>query len=581
MRSSVVGVLLASALLAAGLLGAQEPKPAPAQAAQEGGKPAASPPGAKPAPVEAQDPKKTAEAPVVQQDRVDISGLLDSWYQIRQGDSHVGYVHEVLDRAPATSAWRYNYSVEAEVELFVPDPKDARRELPSVESHRIRAKLDDTYAPIEMERVDNKDGAELRSFVSFSQETGRKIDVLFSASDRTEFKPPAEEEIYYTRFLMFIALRQSGNLARPGPRKATLFVPREDGSMPLVEVQFNVEGIVKKEYAGKKDVAVTRVLYMKAPPAPDRNSELFETYVDRFGRVMEETTRGAVRRVLVKGEEEAVGQGTVLRQGARRDPFRKDLALISGTGGTEKKAGTEVVRPIDPSNFLVRLKEAETGLEELQKAKEENREKDGEDIYQRILSDYEQLKRVTREQPPEVVRRVDDLRRKAEEIWGGAERVLTKMKAIYVKIYEYFEKDDVPKMEEGLTLLRKAQERPEIKGAPQELVITKMVSELEPLLTKSRTRLELAKKRLVVTGTMSYDEEVLHPIEVQVNVFGVQVGVPYEVRFVKPSRLAIINEKQYKVGDVVEVEGVRVDKISSHGIQVSLKDETRDVGIRQ
>jgi len=68
---------------------------------------------------------------------------------------------------------------------------------------------------------------------------------------------------------------------------------------------------------------------------------------------------------------------------------------------------------------------------------------------------------------------------------------------------------------------------------------------------------------------------------VSVNVFGHQVGGVHEVRFIKPNRIAVINDKMYRVGDVVESEGVRIEKIWAFGIQVSLREEVRDVGIRQ
>jgi hypothetical protein len=65
------------------------------------------------------------------------------------------------------------------------------------------------------------------------------------------------------------------------------------------------------------------------------------------------------------------------------------------------------------------------------------------------------------------------------------------------------------------------------------------------------------------------------------NLFGVFVGGVQDVRFTKPNRIAVINEKMYRVGDTVVGEGVRVEKIWAFGIQVSLREETRDVGIRQ
>jgi hypothetical protein len=66
-----------------------------------------------------------------------------------------------------------------------------------------------------------------------------------------------------------------------------------------------------------------------------------------------------------------------------------------------------------------------------------------------------------------------------------------------------------------------------------------------------------------------------------VSAFGLQVGGVQDVRFTKLNRIAVINEKMYRVGDVVEGEGVRVEKVWAFGVQVSLREEVRDVGIRQ
>ncbi len=91
----------------------------------------------------------------------------------------------------------------------------------------------------------------------------------------------------------------------------------------------------------------------------------------------------------------------------------------------------------------------------------------------------------------------------------------------------------------------------------------------------------MSRKKLVLTGTLLHEDVQVLPIDVSVSVVGHQVGGIQDVRFTKPNRIAVINEKMYRVGDVIEGEGVRVEKIWAFGIQVSLREETRDVGIRQ
>src|ERR1043165_2485558 len=155
--------------------------------------------------------KKPEAAPgtAVQQDRIDIGVNLDSWYKIIQGADGVGYVHEVLQRAQAGNPWRYRYDADSEVELLTPDPKDTRKNQTHTESMRIRAQLDDTYAPITMERTDNRDESQVMSSV-FTEETGKKIEVVLGPTDRKSHAVSGDEEVHYSRFLMFISLRQNG-----------------------------------------------------------------------------------------------------------------------------------------------------------------------------------------------------------------------------------------------------------------------------------------------------------------------------------------------------------------------------------
>jgi hypothetical protein len=311
-----------------------------------------------------------------------------------------------------------------------------------------------------------------------------------------------------------------------------------------------------------------------------------DTFVDKFGRIVEETRRGGLRMILVKGEEEAVGHETRLRQRARRDPFRKDLAMTlrakekEGVAAGEKK---EDVRITDAAQVQARLKEGQKLLEDLRKAREENREAEGEQIYQKLLALHQALRKFLQERPQgqDVQRQTEELRRQTEEVWGGAERLMKKLRLVYVRVMELFDRDECDEMAKGVEELRKAQDRPELHDTPQLLLLAGWVAKVEPLVAKCRTRMELARKKIVLTGTIAYEEWTFQPVDPSVAVFGHVAGAPQEVRFIKPSRLAVINDKVYRVGDVVEGEGVRVEKIWPHGVQVSLREETRDVGIRQ
>jgi hypothetical protein len=524
-----------------------------------------------------QQDKPAAPVPAQQSDRVDIVGGLDSWYKVMQRELHVGFTHERLHRAPPGSAWRYEYSVNSEVELFIKDPAAEHKQIPYTESLSITAQLDDTFSPSGMERMDFRNNVELKSKV-VSEEAGRKIEVVLG-TDHRNFPIGADEEIHFSRFLMFIRLRQDGNLSKPGTRKAQLFSPREDDKLPVAEIQIEIKDLVKREYLGKKDVPVTHVVYLKPPPAASREAELAECWVDKYGRIVEESTRDGVRRILVKEESDAVGNDTRIRQGARRDPFRKDLAFVTGKGprGDEKAAAEP-----PPKDFPGALKKAQVMLEELRKAKEENREAEGQKLYERLLDYYLALKRdVQQNEQPGQLAQVEEIRRQAEQIWGGLDRLMKKLRGVYVKVLQHFDKDECEEMQKGIEELKKAQGSKELVERPEQTEVSKWIGELEPLVTKCRTRQELAKKRILLSGTLIHDNYQYVNVDGRVIAFGHSIGSLHPIRFMKPDRLAIINEKMYRVGDSVEVEGVRVEKIWAHGVQVSLRDETRDIPIRQ
>lgn len=514
----------------------------------------------------------------LQQDRAEITGTIDSWYKVLQGEDYRGYLRESLERVAAGGAWRYTYSFEEDLEIFVPDPNDPSKEIPSVRSRRGSAKLDDTYAPVDMEVTLQSDNDQLIYSVT-SSDQGRQLVLILSSTERRS-TPLGTTDLHYSLSLLFFSLRQNGLLAKPGLRKANLLFPQIEGE-PIVEIDFEVGAMLKRNYLDKV-VSVTRITFVKPPPAK-RGSELYEAFVDKYGRIVEMSTRDDVRWVLVKGEAEAVESGSVVRLKGRRDPFRKDLAMSGRAGEGEEGAKKEARFKVDIStdNLTKRLEEAEMLLEDLKKAKEESRQTEGEEIYQKILVYHDALRKATRDEPQEVQRRVEELRRQTEEIWGGAQRLLAQLRLVYIRSISQFKADRCAELETSIEDLRKGLERIEVQGTSQELEIRKWVVELEPKLAKCRTRLELLAKQLLLSGTVSYDEEILQPINASLLVLGHQIGVAYEVRFTKPNRLAIINGQMYRVGDVVEGQGVRIEKILRHGVQVSLREETRDVSIQQ
>jgi hypothetical protein len=539
-----------------------------------------------PAPTPAPTPAP-APAGAQQQDKIEIpKEALDSWYKVVQTvsgtagspeEKAVGYMHEVLVRTAGNSTHRYQYDLTGEQDVVLPANAKGERSVPEIHAVSIRAHLDDTFAPVYMERHDQKGAAMLPTAI-YTEDNARRIEVTLSG-ERKSFSVNPDEEIFYSPFLMFIALRQSGALSRPGTRKAVLMVPREDGAPPYADVTLEIKEMVKRTVMGKKDVPVTPVSYLKPPPAPSREDELLTSYIDKYGRIVEEETRRGTRRLLVKTEKEALGDRPMIVS-ARRDPFWKEGAFMQPDVRRDPEKGP----PPTIDDFEGNLAESKRLLEELAKLKAENREIDGDKVYDRILDLVTAMYAKHKKTPllPAQLAQVEWVNEQAERVWGGVAKIMKKGQLIFARCTQMFERDDCPGMEAGLKELKELTGAKPIQNLPAKMAeIQRWIGQIEPLVVRCKTRIELAKKKIELTGTTLSESWEQVPVDIRLSAFGHQVGSVLDVRFVKPMRIAIINGKAYRVGDTVEGEGVRVEKVWAHGVQVSLRDETRDVGIRQ
>jgi hypothetical protein len=385
---------------------------------------------------------------------------------------------------------------------------------------------------------------------------------------------------YYTAHLMFLSMRQNDILSRTGLHTARILFPRADEA-PLVDVSFEVKERSQREYLEKK-VSVTRIEWIKPLPAPTRDLEIVESYVDKYGRVVEETTRGpsALKFILARGEDEAVGQSTHIRVNGRHDPFRKDLAMVVKPKGKDAatKMPDDVVGARKPDELLAL---GEKLLEDLKKALERKDKTESRALYDRIIQIYIKLRELSKDADAQVKVRVENLKRKVEDLFHGVELLVERARKVFAAAHDRFEHEDVAGMEKLLNELRELEKSPDLVGSEGTTQLRQWVTQLEPLLDRCRTRLELARKKLTLTGVVLHFEEKPQTVETRLHVFGHAVGAAQEVRFIRATHFAIINEKMYKVGDTVDGEGVRVEKVWKYGVQVSLQEETREIGIRQ
>ncbi len=558
------------------LIGLALAMPLPQETKQDPKNPQPAPPAAGQA-----EPKKpegeAAPAPGLQ-DRVQLPGVLDSWYQIVQEKKQVGYAHEVIQRS-GTGLSRYDYAGEAQISIEVPDPRDPEKRIFANEFVSIKGKLDDTLAPTDIQYSLNREGIEA-SVQVFATESGRQVALNLPDGSRKQFPVGTDEEVHATWGLMFIAMRQNDQLSKPGLRRGKIIYVRES-EVPVTEISFDVVENVQREYMGKK-TAVTKISWIKPPPAPTREFEILETYIDKFGRRVEEIYRGGLKVVLVEGEEQALKGLAIIPHGGRRDPFDKRKAMVARPQDDKSKTDTKDDIQVDVNNLAAGIAAAQKLIQELGSAVQEGQNELAEKAYQKVLAYYMKLHPLVLRNAPNLRPQVEALKQQAEQHWRGAEKKLAQARRIYVAAVGDMEREACADMEKKLIELRKFEAAREFFGADEQLAeLRKMILDLEPMIAKCKTRLELARKKLSVTGTTSYYVEKPQKVKVGMSVFGHDLGGDHEVRFIQATHMAVINGKPYKQGDIVEGEGVRVEKIWTHGVQVSLREETRDVPLRQ
>ena len=80
---------------------------------------------------------------------------------------------------------------------------------------------------------------------------------------------------------------------------------------------------------------------------------------------------------------------------------------------------------------------------------------------------------------------------------------------------------------------------------------------------------EIPRKTVELNGTLSYSEARRVTLDCEINVFGHCMGTTETVmRSVPRPRLAVIDGRLFKEGDVIEARRVRILKIGPHGIEV-------------
>lgn len=499
-----------------------------------------------------------------QDDRTVPLGTVRTWYAVLDGDRKVGYANESLESLSGPR--RFRYSLHGE--MVVGEDEDERHH-----SLRAVALLDEAYAMRKLRARFRVNDAETTLSLVTSKPAPRMHWTTPGAGVRT-WNLPDDPDLYALPTQMFYALRQSGALADTGIRRARLLDTRAEGD-PVVEVVFRVKALQPRAIGGRR-VPVTPVTFLKPPPSSGREDELVDAFIDKYGRMVEATTRSGLRIVWVRGEREAMEGISFLPRRDRIDPLDKIRAFRPWPPDPLTPTGP-AVETVEVDALDSTFARAKKDLAELREHKAAGRLSEVRRGYGELLKTWKMMRATAADQAPLKVAEIDSFRDACEEVWDGATRVFQKALTAYGEAEGHLRRDECAELKDRIGALRALAVRLEVELRPEGESIRRWIAILEPELANCRLRRELAAFPLILTGTTLAEEKdraVLHPIpEMLLGPMGPPIEVPYSTKVGR----AIVNGEVYRAGDVERRTGVTIEVIRKHGITVSYKGQLRDV----
>jgi hypothetical protein len=498
------------------------------------------------------------------QDRADLPPAVDTWYRVLQGKRQVGFIHETLKRA--NLPWRYEYALDAELEL-------ARRDRTRHEEDQsVTALLDESLSLSELSLETHVN--EASSFLSlYTSHDERRIEGRpASAKEPLAWSVPLRDELHVVPTLTLYALRQSEVLSKPGRTTLRAIDPR-GGDKAGVEVVLEVGRSVRRSVLGR-DIPGTPVVFLKPFPAATRETELREAFVDRFGRILEATLSGGARIVITATRDEALAEiGPVHRHG-RRDPMDKLAALRNAARDRGRVDLPDAGPPPTLDSLASDLEGVRKLLEQVAARRAEGDLEAGRNAYLQALQRLKAIRELASTRRPEMLAQIDAVREDAELAWDGAVQLLQEARTLYVQVEEQMARLDCEAVDHAQRQLETFRDRIEVERRPERDEIARMAGEAGTLALKCRTRRELARTRLEVTGIIMGEKTTLEAADSPLP------GLD-PVKFVQAFAWVEINGQVYRAGDTIAGTSIRVSRITRHSVEVSLRDELRDLGLRR
>lgn len=508
------------------------------------------------------------------QDRVDLPERIESWYRVLQGKRTIGYARELLQRA-RKAPWRFEYSYDLEFELTVNGK-------PRSEELSVTGLIEESLNPGELAIQTYSDDSAASLWLHTAHED-RRVEVRPpGAKEAAAWTVPARDDVHLLPALTLYGLCQNGSLARPGRVALRALDPRGEEKSG-VEAAIEVGDPVRRDVLGKEGF-VTPVTFLKPLPSAARDLEIRQAWIDRTGRIVEAILAGGARIVLAKDAAGVLAEVGPIHRHGRRDPMDK-MEAMRNTARERAQAqlgGEEIEWPAVTLDSLASdLAAARKMADELRTLKAADDVDLARTTFLKALVRLKVIRELALRRRPELLPEVDQVWEGVHSAWDGAARIEREAREQFVQIAGQVDRLECEAVEQTLQTLQAFRDRLEVERRPERDTIAAWVAEAGAIAIRCRTRRDLARTRLEVTGITIGEIADREVVDSRIQLLGQEVGARHEVPFVRPLAMTEINGRIYREGDVVEGTRIRVEKIFRHGVRVSLRDELREVGLRR